>query len=79
MNDEKLAAASSSKLSIFQKFEEYSIELTPDHLLPTYQKNHPKYDRFLPVLVAHLEKGCVIVDVGANVGDSVNSPKTKTI
>jgi FkbM family methyltransferase len=71
MNDEKLAVASSSKLSIFQKFEEYAIELTPDHLLPAYQKNHPKYDRFLPVLVTYLERGCVIVDVGANVGDSL--------
>ena len=40
--------------------------------LPRNQKKHPLYDRFLPVLATHLTQGTVI-DVGANVGDTLVS------
>ena len=49
------------------------ILLPPDHNLPAFQAAHPLYDRFLPVLAAHLEPrhDRVVVDVGANVGDTL--------
>lgn len=49
---------------------EVEIELSPGHALPLYQKEHPFYDRFLPYLCARLEGGDVVVDIGANVGDT---------
>ncbi|MEO5808375.1 FkbM family methyltransferase [Devosia sp.] len=48
------------------------MELTPDHKLPEYQQSHRLYDKFLPVLVQHMGKG-IVVDVGANCGDSLAS------
>jgi FkbM family methyltransferase len=39
-------------------------------LLDWYQKLHPRYDRWLPVLAAHLPQDSLVIDVGANVGDS---------
>jgi len=46
------------------------IKLSADHRLPVYQSNHPYYDRFLPHLAKFLMDGSVVVDVGANVGDT---------
>lgn len=40
-------------------------------VLERYQRKHPLYDRFLPVLAAHLPSGSTVVDVGANIGDSL--------
>ncbi|MBK9593252.1 MAG: FkbM family methyltransferase [Crocinitomicaceae bacterium] len=55
------------------KVGQHYLLLPPNHLLPEYQKKHPLYDRFLPVLVKVLgNQGCV-VDIGANVGDSLFS------
>jgi FkbM family methyltransferase len=36
-----------------------------------YQRSSPKYDRFLPHLVKFLKSGETVIDVGANVGDSL--------
>jgi len=47
-----------------------AITLPKGHLLDWYQKLHPKYDRWLPVLAAHLPRDSVVIDVGANIGDS---------
>lgn len=49
----------------------YLIALPAYHLLPLYQKQHSLYDRFLPHLVAFLEEDSVVVDVGANCGDTL--------
>lgn len=38
--------------------------------LPNIQAQHPLYDRFLPVLCRFLDGDKVIVDVGANIGDT---------
>lgn len=46
------------------------IALPSEHLLPKYMHKHAKYDRFLPHLVRLLKDGDLIVDVGANCGDS---------
>ena len=49
----------------------YKIKLSRDHRLPLYQAKHPLYDRFLPVLCENLNSRTgLIVDVGANVGDT---------
>jgi FkbM family methyltransferase len=47
------------------------VSLPAEHLLPAYQRIHPLYDRFLPLLVTHLEPGSWVIDVGANVGDTL--------
>ncbi len=57
------------------KYIEYSIgkyrlNIPHNHPLPQYQKSNKLYDRFLPVLVKNLNSDKIIIDVGANVGDS---------
>jgi len=49
----------------------HALSLPFDHHLPKFQARHRLYDRFLPVLCAQLPKSGLIVDVGANVGDTV--------
>jgi FkbM family methyltransferase len=46
------------------------IALPAEHLLPRYMSKHARYDRFIPHLVRHLKNGDLIVDVGANCGDT---------
>lgn len=45
--------------------------LPADHKLPLYQREHPRYDRFLPHLAKRLEGDGAIIDVGANCGDTL--------
>jgi len=47
------------------------IIVPSDHDLPAFQAAHRLYDRFLPVLCSQLPPTGVIVDVGANVGDTI--------
>ena len=47
------------------------IKLPPGHMLPTYRVSCPEYDSFLPVLAKYVPAGSVIVDVGANCGDTL--------
>jgi FkbM family methyltransferase len=49
----------------------FNLWLTRDHALPRYQDRFRTYDRFLPVLAQQLTKPATVVDVGANVGDTV--------
>jgi FkbM family methyltransferase len=53
------------------RYRRYSILLPAEHLLPTYQKFHKRYDRFLPHLVKYVGSGVTVIDVGANCGDTV--------
>ena len=53
------------------RYGDFSILLPFDHLMPEYQKNFAKYDRFLPHLVQHLSSDATVVDIGANVGDTL--------
>lgn len=46
------------------------IALPAEHLLPRYMSKHARYDRFLPHLARFLQDGDLIVDVGANCGDT---------
>jgi FkbM family methyltransferase len=52
-------------------YGEFSITLPADHMLPVYQKQHRRYDRFLPRLAKYIDHGATIIDVGANCGDSL--------
>jgi FkbM family methyltransferase len=60
-----------SKAPILYQYKDFSIKLPSNHLLPEYQKTHPKYDRFLPHLAKYATAAETIVDIGANVGDTL--------
>lgn len=47
------------------------IRIEHTHKLPDYQKTYPYYDKFLPHLAKYLPENSVVVDVGANVGDTL--------
>jgi FkbM family methyltransferase len=49
----------------------YTIQIPTTATLPIYQKTFPLYDRFLPVLANNLDSKGIIIDVGANVGDTL--------
>lgn len=57
--------------SIRYRYLKYTLALPPGHLLPLYRKIHPRYDSFLPYLVSNLGSDGAVVDVGANVGDTL--------
>jgi FkbM family methyltransferase len=48
-----------------------SIYLPRYHRLPEFQGKHRQYDRFLPHLVKELSRDEIVVDVGANCGDTL--------
>lgn len=50
---------------------QYSLILPPEHSLPQYIRRHPQYDRFLPFLASYLPGDYSVIDVGANVGDTL--------
>lgn len=52
-------------------YKDFFIMLPADHRLPSYQRVHPKYDRFLPHLVKKIEGNTTIIDIGANCGDTL--------
>ena len=49
----------------------YSIQIDFNHRLPDYQSANPFFDRFLPHLVKYLPDNTLVIDVGANVGDTL--------
>ncbi len=52
-------------------YANFFIILPADHLLPTYQRQHKLYDRFLPHLSKYLEPQSTVIDIGANCGDTL--------
>lgn len=59
-------------LSKKYKYKYFSIYMPADHALPTYKKLNKNYDRFLPHLVKYFKSAkYTVVDIGANVGDSL--------
>lgn len=48
----------------------YKIVTPPNYALSKMQYKHKLYDRFLSVLVNHLTPNKLIIDVGANIGDT---------
>lgn len=49
----------------------FAIMLPANHALWIYQAEHPRYDRFLPHLSRFVKDDEAVIDIGANVGDSV--------
>lgn len=47
------------------------IILSPDHNLSLYNKLYPEYDKFISTIVKNLPKNTSVLDIGANVGDTV--------
>lgn len=58
-------------INTIHTYADFSIILPADHMLPLYQRQHRQYDKFLPVLANHLDPGDIIIDVGANCGDTL--------
>ena len=48
-----------------------SVRIDFTHRLPDYQKDHLKYDKFLPFFSKFLPSNTIVVDVGSNIGDTV--------
>jgi hypothetical protein len=69
----KVRLYSSLKFSVEYNLDNFQITLPVDHLLPLYRLNYPTYDRFLPYLVKQFNDGALLIDVGANVGDTLVS------
>ncbi len=67
----KLALQQKLKLPVRHRYANFTILLPAEHLLPVYQREHPRYDRFLPHLVGALRTDSTIIDVGANCGDTL--------
>ncbi len=49
---------------------QYSLSIPPYIDLPRHQRLHKLYDQFLPVLAKHISGQELIIDVGANIGDT---------
>jgi len=58
------------RLPLKYKINDVKLWLPPEHLLPFYQAKFPLYDRFLPFLAYELPAKSIVIDVGANVGDT---------
>ncbi len=52
---------------------EVEIQTTPGHPLHEYLRAIPLYDRFLGHLCSSFEAGDVVIDIGANIGDTAAS------
>ncbi len=48
-----------------------SLTVPLNHPLDSFMNQYKLYDRFLPILVSHLPKEGKIIDIGANVGDTL--------
>ncbi len=66
----KLTTTNSDNKSGMYQIGNYQIETPPNFALPVYQKTHKLYDRFLPVLAKHINHNKLIIDIGANIGDT---------
>ncbi len=52
---------------------DFCVYLDYDHKLPMYTNRFLYYDKFLPHLVKYLKNNSTVVDVGANIGDTLVS------
>lgn len=56
---------------IEHKYKNFSIFFPSYSEIPKYQKLFKKYDKFLPHLATYIKNNETIIDIGANVGDSL--------
>lgn len=52
-------------------YKNFTILLPLNHNLPDYQKANPKYDKLLPIISKYINQNEMIIDIGANVGDTL--------
>jgi FkbM family methyltransferase len=52
------------------KIGKYELKIPLDYALPYYQKQLKLYDRFLPILAKYISSRKLVIDVGANIGDT---------
>lgn len=52
-------------------YSDFSLYIPIDHKLVEYINTYPLYDRFLPHLCGYLPQGSLVLDVGANCGDTL--------
>jgi FkbM family methyltransferase len=67
----KVALQRMAGVELRHAYDAYHIHLPPGHLLPLYQRKHPHYDSFLPRLAGAMGHDGMVIDVGANVGDTL--------
>lgn len=67
----EMRTQSLDKLDVKYKIGKYTALLPPSHPLPSYQEAHPKYDRYFSKWLELIGKKPLILDIGANVGDTV--------
>lgn len=61
------------RVPVRKKVGKISLWLTAEHLLPLYKRKYPFYDSFLPILSTLLNKDDLVIDIGANIGDTTKS------
>jgi FkbM family methyltransferase len=67
----RFALNNARKKAIVHPYNGFSIMLPANHMFPTYQKNNSEYDKFLPYLAKYIPNTDCIIDIGANVGDTL--------
>jgi FkbM family methyltransferase len=55
------------------KISDFNLNTPPDYLLKYYQDKHRLYDRFLPFFLKRYKFNGSIIDIGANIGDTLAS------
>jgi len=55
----------------------FHLQLPAEHQLPEHQSENRLYDRFLPFIAALLPKESTVIDIGANIGDTLASMVSK--
>ena len=60
-------------ITVKYNFGNISILLPLNHRLPEFQFMNPKYDKFLPVICQQIKTDETIIDIAANVGDTLAS------
>jgi len=58
------------RISHIYRLDNFKMILPAEHMLPFYRSKYSRYDKFLPFLAKYFEDGDLIIDVGANIGDT---------
>lgn len=58
------------RIPFYRKVRGSRLWIPAEHRILEIQKRYTKYDRFLPILAEYLPKASLVIDVGANIGDT---------
>ncbi|MHA3092532.1 FkbM family methyltransferase [Acinetobacter brisouii] len=59
------------KRNLIYDINGFKVKMPKEHLLPVFQKKFPLYDRFLPFFIKKYSKKGLLIDIGANCGDTL--------